>query len=99
MKKACSGLKTIYKPGFGYKKAGVIITDISLKSEITPSLFCEKESTKESSLMSVMDEINIRYGSHTLFTATAGVEKIVMNQNFLSKRFTTCWDDIIEVKV
>ncbi len=99
VERACNGLKTMYKPGFGYKKAGVIITDISLKSEITPSLFYERESAKESSLMSVMDEINIRYGPHTLFTATAGVEKIVMNQNFLSKRFTTCWDDIIEVKV
>jgi DNA polymerase V len=99
VERACSGLKKIYKPGYGYKKAGVIITDICRKADITPSLFHERDRSKESSVMTVMDEMNTRYGRHTVFTATEGVEKIRANQNFLSKRFTTSWDDIIEVKV
>jgi len=99
VERACFGLKKIYKPGFGYKKAGVIITDICRKADVTPSLFYDRDRSKESSLMTVMDEMNTRYGRHTLFTATEGVEKFKANQNFLSKRFTTSWDDIIEVKV
>jgi DNA polymerase V len=99
VERACAGLKNIYKPGYGYKKAGVIITDISRKADITPSLFFERDRYKESSVMTVMDEMNTRYGRHTLFTAAEGVEKIRANQNFLSKRFTTSWDDIIEVIV
>ena len=99
VERACFGLKKIYKSGFGYKKAGVIITDICRKADVTPSLFYERDRSKESSVMTVMDEMNTRYGRHTLFTATEGVEKFKANQNFLSKRFTTSWDDIIEVKV
>ena len=70
------------------------------KSDLTLSLFEDNsKADKESSLMSVMDEINMRYGRHSLYTAAAGVEKIKSNQNMLSKRYTTSWDDIIEVKV
>jgi hypothetical protein len=32
-------------------------------------------------------------------TAAAGIERIKANQNLLSKRYTTSWDDIIEVIV
>ena len=99
VERACEGLKKIYRSGYGYKKAGVIITDICRKSDVTPSLFYERDRFKEDSVMSVMDELNCRYGRHTIFTATEGVEKIRANQNFLSKRFTTSWDDILEVKV
>ncbi len=49
--------------------------------------------------MNTIDDVNIRYGNNTLVTATQGVSKIKANSNHLSKRFTTCWDDIIEVKI
>ena len=57
VERACSGLKKIYKPGYGYKKAGVIITSISRKADITPPLFYERDRSKESSVMTVMDEM------------------------------------------
>lgn len=97
---ACNALRDIFREGYGYKKAGVILSEISRKSDLTLSLFEDSsKADKESSLMSVMDEINMRYGRHSLYTAAAGVEKIKSNQNMLSKRYTTSWDDIIEVKV
>lgn len=97
---ACNALRDIFRQGYGYKKAGVILSDISRKSDLTMSLFEDpSQAEKESSVMSVMDEINSRYGRHSIYTAAAGVEKIQSNQNLLSKRYTTSWDDIIEVKV
>jgi hypothetical protein len=49
--------------------------------------------------MTTLDEVNKRYGKNTLVTAAQGVEKIKAYSNHLSKRFTTSWDDIIEVKI
>jgi DNA polymerase V len=49
--------------------------------------------------MKVLDEINEKYGKNSIVTAAAGVERIRANQNLLSKRYTTSWDDIIQVIV
>ena len=49
--------------------------------------------------MAVMDEINLKFGRNSIVSAAAGIERIQANQNFLSKRYTTSWDDIIEVIV
>ena len=96
---SCSAALMILKSGYGYKKAGVIITDITKKDETTGSLFCEKNLKKESKLMRSLDEINIKYGRETLVTAAQGVDKIKYNMNNLSRRYTTSWEDIIKVKI
>ena len=47
----------------------------------------------------VMDRINHRYGRNTLFLAGEGIErKWNMRRNFLSRRFTTNWNELPEVK-
>jgi DNA polymerase V len=95
---ACNGLKDIFRDGCGYKKCGVILSSIIRKTDVIPSLFESlEEKDRDSSLMSVMDEINTKYGKNSLVTAAAGIERIKANQNLLSKRYTTSWDDIIEV--
>jgi len=99
VKASCSAALSILKSGYGYKKAGVIITNITKKNETTGSLFCEKNIEKESELMRSMDEINLKYGRDTLVTGTQGVEKIKYNMNNLSRRYTTSWEDIIKVKI
>lgn len=97
---ACSGLRAIFREGYQYKKCGVILSSIIRKTDLTPTLFASiDEISKSNSLMSVMDEINSKYGNKSIVTAAAGIEKIKANQNLLSKRYTTSWDDIIEVKV
>ncbi|MDD2491799.1 MAG: Y-family DNA polymerase [Bacteroidales bacterium] len=97
---ACNGLREIYREGYGYKKCGVILTSITSKSDLTYSLFESiDEQTRGSSLMSVLDEINTKYGKSSLVIATAGIDRIKANQNLLSNRYTTSWDDIIEVIV
>ncbi|MDP3436029.1 MAG: Y-family DNA polymerase [Bacteroidales bacterium] len=99
VKASCSAALSILKSGYGYKKAGVIITDITKKNETTGSLFCEKDLGKESDLMRSLDEINLKYGRDTLVTAAQGVDKIQYNMNNLSRRYTTFWEDIIKVKI
>lgn len=95
----CSSLAQILKNGYGYKKAGVIFTEISRKEETAGALFYERDLCKEASLMKSLDDVNLKYGRDTLVTASQGIDKIKYNMNNLSPKYTTSWEDIIKVKV
>lgn len=100
VKSCCKAALYLLKKGYGYKKAGVILSEISRRDETSAPLFVsEKIIDRDMKLMKSLDEINLRYGRDTLFTAAQGVERIKYNMNHLSGRFTTSWDEIIKVKV
>ncbi len=99
VKVSCRALEKIYNPMFSYKKAGVIFSQISKKEETTGNIFCDFDVLKHSNLMSALDDVNAKYGRNTLVTAAQGTEKIKALSSHLSKRYTTSWDDIIEVKI
>jgi len=97
---ALIGLKSIYKPGFRYKKAGVIVTGISTNQHIQTSLFDSIDREKHSKLMVVVDKLNDKYGRHTVKVAAQGAgRKWKLRQERISPMYTTRWDDIITVKV
>ena len=96
---ACSGLLKIYRKGYLYKKAGVILSDITPKAETPASLFCETDTIKHDKIMKVMDEINMSYGRASIVTAAQGVDRFKANQEHLSAKYTTDWNDILKVKV
>lgn len=95
----CSKVSKLLKKGYGYKKAGVIFTEISRKHQKAASLFYKGDLTKEANLMKSLDDVNLKYGQNTLVTASQGVDKIKYNRNNLSPKYTTNWDDIIKVIV
>ncbi len=99
VKASCRALEKIYSPLFRYKKAGVILSQISKKDETTGNIFCDFDVVRHTNLMSALDDVNTKYGKNTLVTAAQGLEKIKAFSNHLSKRYTTSWDDIIEVKI
>lgn len=99
VKYCTQAVASVLKAGYGYKKAGVILSDIGRKSETPGDLFCEKDLVSEGRLLKTLDEINERYGRETLYPASQGVYKMRYNMNLLSPRYTTVWDDIIKVKI
>jgi DNA polymerase V len=87
---AFDGLKKIYRPGFRYKKAGVMLMDICSGHAVQGSLFDTVDRKKHHSLMSVMDRINEQYGRNTLKLACLGDGKAWKNkQERLSPCYTT----------
>ena len=71
-----TGLKSIYKPGFSYKKAGVLLDDLLPFSQHQKSLFDDKEAQAHSEfLMQAIDEINDTMGSGTIKFLGEGLEK------------------------
>lgn len=60
-------LKTIFKPGFEYKKVGITLSDICLESSKVMTMFEDKEaSAKEASITTLMDKLNSKMGKGTI---------------------------------
>ena len=74
VKAALTGLNTIFKNGYRYQKAGVMLTSLSNSSN-GKNLFSSEKDEKINSLMKSIDNTNYRYGRATLSLASAGVHK------------------------
>ena len=74
VKTAVTILENIFKNGYQYQKAGVMLTGLSDATDKT-NLFSSKKDEKISSLMRSIDNTNHRYGKSTLSIASAGVQK------------------------
>ncbi len=95
-----SCLDRLYTSGLRYKKASVVLTGIIPESEVQSDLFSKNQYTQtEHDLMKKVDDINTKYGSETTHFASTGIDRSwQMKQDYLSPKFTTRWDDILEVK-
>ena len=95
---ALKGLKNIYKKGYSYKKAGVIVLDITAQHTKQLALFTN-ENPKHYQLMKTIDSLNRSIGNHKIKLACQDLERTwKMNQKLLSKRYTTRLDEIITIK-
>jgi DNA polymerase V len=84
------GLRTIYRPKLHYKKAGVMLMDICSEDAIQGNLFDAFDRKKQKTLMTVLDNVNDRYGRNTLKFACMGDGKAWKNkQQRLSPCYTT----------
>lgn len=92
-------LRSIYLEGYGYKKAGVILSDISSANGVQQSIFENGKRAKHSQLMSAVDELNRKQGRNSVVLAAQGFDPIKMNRQHLSPSYTTDWNDILKVKV
>jgi len=93
------GLKAIFRDGFHYKKAGVIVMGITPNSETQLSLF-NTSNPKHQPLMSVIDLLNKKIGKNKVKFATQSTgRQWKMKQEKLSKSFTTRIDEIITIQL
>ena len=74
VKTALTILESIFKNGYRYQKAGVLLSDLS-ESTNNKNLFSSKKDEKINCLMKSIDNTNYRYGRSTLSLASAGVRK------------------------
>ena len=91
-------LQQIYRSGFGYKKAGVTLSEILPASQMQGSLFDPVDRQKQQRLMETMDRVNRTYGKGKIVLATQGTHPFRMNREHLSPRYTTEWDELPVVK-
>ena len=97
VKRAVEGVKRIYKKGFRYKKAGIILYELHNSSSVRGLL--DYDRSRSDSLMKSLDEINYRYGSSTLRLAAEGIKKgWQMRREKVSPCYTTSFDQLMIVK-
>ena len=71
---ALAGLRVIYRPGFKYAKAGVMLMDLQSDTAEQFELNLEEDRTEDRGrLMNSMDILNDRYGRGTIKLGSAGL--------------------------
>lgn len=88
-------IKHLFKPGFVYKKAGVMLTGLTEKASYQHDLFADTAGQEKSAkLMKALDEINVRFGRDSLITASSGFDRTwAMRCGNRSPKYTTCWGE------
>jgi DNA polymerase V len=90
-------LKKLYESGERYSKAGVIVTGLIPENQKQFHLF-EEENPKHLKLMQVMDDYFKKTGERKIRLGNQDLQHTwIMNQNHLSKRYTTEFTEILEV--
>lgn len=90
---AVQGIRTMYREGYQYKKAGVMLTGLVLGNQAQADLFDAQNRTQSKRLMSALDTINERWGAGTLHYASSGIQKAWKTQfHRRSPAYTTDWD-------
>ena len=92
-------LRQVFQPGYGYKKAGVILSQITSASEQQVSLFSPLDREKHARLMEVLDSVNKTHGKGKIVVAAQGTDHFRMNREHLSPRYTTNWDELLTIKL
>lgn len=96
---ANQALEKIFKQGFKYKKAGVIVLDLVPDNPRQIALF-DNSNPKHAPIMQAMDSLNAKFGQHSIKLASQDPKRLwKMRQEKLSPRYTTDINDIITIKV
>ena len=96
---AIEGIEKIFKSGFSYKKAGVIVMNFTPENEVQLSLF-ENSNPKHRQLMKAVDKINTAFGQQKIKLASQDQKRVwKMKQERLSPCYTTKLSDIITIHI
>ena len=95
-------LKHIYRPGFEYKKAAVMLSELQPEGQRQACLWedAADEAGRERSrrLMGVLDEVNARFGRGAVQLGALGIKPVwTMKRGRVSPRYTTRWEDVPKV--
>ncbi|GEO42611.1 umuC protein [Skermanella aerolata] len=93
---ASAGLRRIWKDGFRYAKAGVMLGELVPAHRAPQSLLpLSRDREQQARLMQVMDGLNDRYGANTVFPASAGIKRPwKLRADHHSPRYTTRWNEL-----
>lgn len=96
---ATEAVEQIYRPEFRYSKAEVLLLDLRQPGEFSDDLFAVTQPLVSDRLMSVLDEINGKYGRGTMHTATVPrTPDWGMRREMMSCSYTTRIDQLWRVR-
>ena len=98
-KAATEAVNRLYRPGFKYSKAEVLLMDLRQPGEFTDDLFAHSQPVMADKVMSVLDEINGRWGKGVIRLASVpAAPDWAMRQELMSQSYTTKVDQLWTVR-
>lgn len=89
-REAVDALDRIFRPGFKYSKAEVMLLDLCQPGEYTDDLFAVSQPADATRVMKVLDQINDRWGRGTLRSASVPMSPSWgMRREMMSRSYTT----------
>lgn len=97
IKQALRGLERIFRSGYAYQKAGVLLLELTPEAQQQATLYAANhdENQRSKSLMEVLDHINQKYSRGTIRYGSEYLNRRgQMKTRFKSPAYTTNWADI-----
>lgn len=96
---ALQGLALIFREGYQYKKAGVMLMDLRSNTISQGMLFdAQPPHEKSARVMATLDALNQRFGRDALHIGSAGlVQRWAMRAENKTPCYTTRWDELPKV--
>ena len=98
LRAAAHALDRIWRDGFRYKKAGVMLLDLAPAAIVQGDLWTAPDSARRKSLMQTIDRLNADHGRGVVRFASTGIKqewKLRCDQR--SPRYTTDWNELLQV--
>lgn len=93
-------LRGIYREGYEYNKAGIMLSGIVRSGDAQMNLFMPADWRGSSRVMETVDHVNRKFGTGTLFYASGGIDRPWgMRRELLSPAYTTRWDEIPVIRI
>lgn len=102
VQKALIQLRSLYRAGYDYAKAGVMLSELVDKTVLQEDFFESARAEnanrgKPERLMAVIDEINLRSRTTLFMARAAGPAAHAMRRGHLSPAYTTDWNSLPKV--
>ena len=98
MGSALRALKVMWRPGYRYAKAGIVLLDLYPAQALPNSMFPSRDPVRSAVLMRTMDALTERHGRGAIRIASTAPEgSWNMRRRRLSPRYTTAADEMLTV--
>ena len=95
IRSALQGIRVVYRNGYQYKKAGVMLMGLVPVGQVQADLFDHHDRVRSTRLMSALDAVNARWGVGALQYASSGITKKWKTQfHHRSPAYTTQWNEL-----
>ena len=95
VKAAAWAVRRLYKAGYDYQKASVILSELLPRDVLQQDLFSHDASNGTSTRMKLLDEVNLKMGKNTLRLASNGIHQTWgMRSGNRSPAYTTRWTEL-----
>jgi DNA polymerase V len=95
---AMTVLRRLWRPGFRYKKAGVMLLDLVPAETVGGGLFDRPDDARSHARMKALDALNACFGRGTVVYGLGGHDRQPWNtkRDFHSPRYTQ-WGEVLRV--